>query len=43
MGTGALSPRVKRKRREADHSPPINAEVKKMWIYTSIPPYAFIA
>jgi hypothetical protein len=29
--------------READHSPPINAEVKKMWIYTSIPPYVFMA
>jgi hypothetical protein len=29
--------------READHSPPTSAEVKKMWIYTSIPPYAFMA
>jgi hypothetical protein len=26
--------------READHSPPTSAEVKKMWIYT--PPYAFM-
>jgi hypothetical protein len=26
---------------EADHSPPASAEVKKMWIYTSIPPYSF--
>jgi hypothetical protein len=24
--------------READHSPPTSAEVKKMWIYTSTPP-----
>jgi hypothetical protein len=35
----ALSPEVKRPGREADHSPPSSAEVKKMWIYTS--PYAF--
>jgi hypothetical protein len=32
---GALSPGVKRQGREADHSPPTSAEVKKMWIYTS--------
>jgi hypothetical protein len=42
MGTGALSPRIKRQEREADHSLPINAEVKKMWIYTSTPLYAFM-
>jgi hypothetical protein len=35
---GALSPAVKRKGREADHSPPTSAEVKKTWIYTSTPP-----
>jgi hypothetical protein len=29
--------------READHSPPASAEVKKMWLYTSTPPYAFMA
>jgi hypothetical protein len=29
--------------READHSSPTSAEVKKMWIYTSTPPYAFMA
>jgi hypothetical protein len=29
--------------READHSPPANAEVKKIWIYTSTPPYTFVA
>jgi hypothetical protein len=39
----ALSPGVKRLGREADHSPPTSAEVKKMWIYTSTPPYAFTA
>jgi hypothetical protein len=27
---------------EADHSPPANAEVKKMWIYTSTSPSAFM-
>jgi hypothetical protein len=43
MGTGALSPGVKRPSREADHSSPICAEVKKMWIYTSTPPFAFMA
>jgi hypothetical protein len=40
---GALSPRVKRLGREADHLPTASAEVKKMWIYTSTPPYAFMA
>jgi hypothetical protein len=34
---------VKRPGREADHSPPTSAEVKKMWIYASTPPYAFMA
>jgi hypothetical protein len=38
----ALSPGVKRAGCEADHSPLASAEVKKMWIYTSIPPYAFM-
>jgi hypothetical protein len=38
-----LSPEVKRPRREADHSRPASAQVKKMWIYTSTPPYAFMA
>jgi hypothetical protein len=40
---GALSPEVKRPGRKADHSPPSNAEVKNTWIYTSTPPYAFMA
>jgi hypothetical protein len=30
---GALSARVKQPGREADHSPPATAEVKKVWIY----------
>jgi hypothetical protein len=42
MGTGSSFPGVKRPGREADHSP-TTAEVKKMWIYTSTPPYAFMA
>jgi hypothetical protein len=32
MGTGALSPGVKRPGREAEHTPPISAEVKYTWI-----------
>jgi hypothetical protein len=34
---------VKRPGREADHSPPPNAEVKNEWSYTSLPHYAFMA
>jgi len=37
MGTGAPSLEVKRPGREADHSPPSNAEVKNAWSYTSTP------
>jgi hypothetical protein len=40
---GALSLGSKRPGHEADHSPSASAEVKKMWIYTSIPPYTFMA
>jgi hypothetical protein len=40
---GALSLGVKRQGHEADHSPPTGAEVKKIWIYTSTPPYVFMA
>jgi hypothetical protein len=40
---GALSREVKRPGREADYSPQASAEVKNMWIYTSTPPYAFMA
>jgi hypothetical protein len=43
METAGLSPEVKRPGRQADHSPPANAEVKKMWIYNSTHPYAFMA
>jgi hypothetical protein len=39
----AFSRAVKRPGREADHSPPTTAEVKKMWIYKSTPPYVFMA
>jgi hypothetical protein len=35
---GALCPEVKQLGHEADHSPPIIAEVKKLWINTSTPP-----
>jgi hypothetical protein len=38
MGTG-----VKWPGREAGRSPPTSDEVKKIWVYTSVPPYAFIA
>jgi hypothetical protein len=34
---------VKLPGREADHSSPTTAEVKKMWVYTSTPTYAFMA
>jgi hypothetical protein len=33
---------VKRQGREADHSPPTRAEVKKMWNYTFTPPCVFM-
>jgi hypothetical protein len=39
---GALFPGVKRPGREADHSPPTSAEVKKTWVYTSTPPYVYM-
>jgi hypothetical protein len=34
---GALFPGVKQPGREADHSPPTSAVVKKTWIYISTP------
>jgi hypothetical protein len=34
----ALSLRIKRLGREADHSPPSSAEVKNSWSFTSNPP-----
>jgi hypothetical protein len=39
----AISPEVKRRGREADHSPPTSSEVKKTWIYTCTLPYVFLA
>jgi hypothetical protein len=38
-----LSAGVTRPGREGDQSPPTSAEVKQMRIYTSTPPYAFMA
>jgi len=32
-------PRVERPEREAEHSPPSNAEVNNVWVFTSTPPY----
>jgi hypothetical protein len=43
MGTRGSFPGVKQQEREADHSPPTSAEVKKIWFYTSILPYVFMA
>jgi hypothetical protein len=43
MGTGGSFPGVKRPGFETHNSPWTSAEVKKMWIYTSTPSYAFIA
>jgi hypothetical protein len=36
-------PGAKRPGREADRSLPTTAEVKNTWIYTSTPPYVFVA
>jgi hypothetical protein len=38
-----ISPGIKRPGHGADHSPPTSVEVKKIWTYTSTPPYAFMA
>jgi hypothetical protein len=42
-GYQGLFPQGKEPGHEDDHSPPTIAEVKKMWIYKSIPPYTFMA
>jgi hypothetical protein len=42
MWTGGYFPGVKRPRREANHSSPTSAEVKKTWVYTCTPPYVFM-
>jgi hypothetical protein len=41
MGTWGSFPGGKEPGSEADHSPPTNVEVKKLWIFTSTPTYAF--
>jgi hypothetical protein len=41
--SGALASRIKRPGREADHSPQTSAKFKKIWVYTSTLPYAFMA
>jgi hypothetical protein len=41
-GGAELSLGVKRLQCKAEHSPPTSARVKKMWVYTSNPPYTFI-
>jgi hypothetical protein len=40
---GAVSLGVKRRGREADHSPPSSAEVKNAWSLPPLPQYAFMA
>jgi hypothetical protein len=39
---GSISPGVKRQRREANHSPPISAEIKKTLVCTSTTPCVFL-
>jgi hypothetical protein len=43
LGTWGSFLGVKWPGREADHSPPTSAEVKKTWVHTSTPLYAFMA
>jgi hypothetical protein len=43
LGPGALSLKIKRPEREADHSPVFSVEVKNAWSYTSIPQFMFMA
>jgi hypothetical protein len=43
MDTGGFSLGVKRPGHKAVHWPPTSVEVKKTWIYTSTPPYIFVA
>jgi hypothetical protein len=38
-----LSPGIKRQGREANHSLPASADIKKIWIYIYTFPYAFMA
>ncbi|PNF16143.1 hypothetical protein B7P43_G03299 [Cryptotermes secundus] len=43
MGAGSSFPGVKRPVREADHSPPTSAEIKKTWINISTLLNSFMA
>jgi hypothetical protein len=43
IAPGLLSPGVKRPGREVHHSSQSNVEIKNIWIYTSTPPYVFMA
>jgi hypothetical protein len=43
LETEALSPRIKRPEREANHPPPFNTEIKNTWSYISTPLYVFMA
>jgi hypothetical protein len=40
---GAISLGIKWPGLETNRTLPANVEVKKMWIYTSTPPYTFMA
>jgi hypothetical protein len=43
MGTGFLSLEVQQPEHETEHSPSCSKEGNNVWIYTSIPPYLFLA
>jgi hypothetical protein len=43
MGTAGSSLGVKQPSREADRLPPTTSEVKNTWVYTSGPPYVYMA
>jgi hypothetical protein len=43
VGIAGSFPGVKRPVREAGHSNPTSPKVKKIWVYSSTPPYVFMA
>jgi hypothetical protein len=43
VGPVTVSPGIKGRGREADHSPPSSIAVKKAWSCTSTPPYVFMS
>jgi hypothetical protein len=43
MATEGFSPRVKPPGHEADHPPPLSADVKNTWRYAFAPPYVLMA